>query len=220
MTFFRKNLVLLFTLLFSFTILAQVGIGVDPPTEALDVVGNIKFTGEILPGGVPGVSGQVLTAQGAGNPTVWLTATNALFNNSFNSFGTAVTTLPNDDTFYLVPGLTNTITIAGPAKILLTTDGGILSNAGNNEHSQVDVTVVQDGFTFLTDGGYRRLFATNDVPIASWSFCIMFDAPAPGTYTWAIAAMNFSGANSESVNVSGDLNSAYQGSLHITVIYQ
>jgi hypothetical protein len=60
--------------IFSFfygTTYAQVGIGTTNPTETLDVVGNIKYSGALMPYGITGNTGQVLSSAGAGNPNVW-----------------------------------------------------------------------------------------------------------------------------------------------------
>ncbi len=51
-----------------------VGIGAETPTERLDVVGNLKFSGAIMPNNQPGSSGQVLTSSGPGLPPTWTSA--------------------------------------------------------------------------------------------------------------------------------------------------
>jgi hypothetical protein len=50
----------------------KVGIGTDSPGEKLDVAGNIKFSGALMPNNNAGSSGQVLTSSGTGVPT-WTT---------------------------------------------------------------------------------------------------------------------------------------------------
>ncbi|MBI3221120.1 MAG: tail fiber domain-containing protein, partial [Bacteroidetes bacterium] len=50
----------------------NVGIG-GTPSERLDVVGNVKFSGALMPNNVPGTAGQVLTSAGAGLPPTWST---------------------------------------------------------------------------------------------------------------------------------------------------
>ncbi len=45
----------------------RVGIGTGSPTEKLDVIGNVKITGEIKPNGSGGQQGQVLTNNGNGS---------------------------------------------------------------------------------------------------------------------------------------------------------
>ncbi len=50
----------------------NVGIGVATPSEALDVSGNIRFTGALMPAGSAGNAGQVLLSQGPGNAPIWI----------------------------------------------------------------------------------------------------------------------------------------------------
>ena len=53
-------------------ILAQnVGIGTTTPTQRLDVNGNIRVSGAIMPGGNAGNAGEVLTSNGAGATPEW-----------------------------------------------------------------------------------------------------------------------------------------------------
>ncbi len=51
----------------------NVGIGTSNPSEKLDVAGNVRFSGALMPGGSAGTSGQVLVSQGAGNTPQWQT---------------------------------------------------------------------------------------------------------------------------------------------------
>lgn len=64
---------LAFSLAISFNsvLSAQVGIGTTTPTEMLDVDGNVKFSGALMPNDIPGVINQILLSGGAGNPPVW-----------------------------------------------------------------------------------------------------------------------------------------------------
>jgi len=50
---------------------AYTGIKKSLPTEQLDVAGNIRLSGALMPNNLPGTSGQVLISGGAGNPATW-----------------------------------------------------------------------------------------------------------------------------------------------------
>ena len=57
------------------TATGNVGIGIPAPTEKLDVAGNVKFSGALLPNNLAGTTGQVLTSAGAGIAPTWSTPT-------------------------------------------------------------------------------------------------------------------------------------------------
>jgi hypothetical protein len=49
-----------------------LGVG-TAPSQRLHVAGNIQFSGALMPNGIAGTSGQILTSQGAGAPPIWVT---------------------------------------------------------------------------------------------------------------------------------------------------
>ena len=49
----------------------NTGIGIAAPTERLDVGGNIKFSGALMPNNLAGTSGQVLQSTGVNVAPVW-----------------------------------------------------------------------------------------------------------------------------------------------------
>ncbi len=49
----------------------NVGIGNNSPTQRLDVSGNVRFSGALMPNNAAGTSGQFLVSAGAGNPPTW-----------------------------------------------------------------------------------------------------------------------------------------------------
>lgn len=53
---------------------ANVGIGTSLPSQRLEVVGNVRFSGALMPGNQPGAAGQVLTSAGPGLPPTWSAA--------------------------------------------------------------------------------------------------------------------------------------------------
>ena len=52
----------------------DVGIGTTAPTERLDISGNLRFSGALMPNNLPGTAGQVLTSAGPGNAPTWSNA--------------------------------------------------------------------------------------------------------------------------------------------------
>jgi hypothetical protein len=48
-----------------------VGIGTTTPSQRLEVAGNVRFSGALMPAGIAGASGDVLVSQGAGTAPVW-----------------------------------------------------------------------------------------------------------------------------------------------------
>jgi hypothetical protein len=56
----------------------RVGIGTNTPSEALDVIGNVEFSGSLEPNTQPGVLGQALVSQGANIAPVWGVNVNGL----------------------------------------------------------------------------------------------------------------------------------------------
>ncbi len=55
----------------STTALGKIGIGEPNPTEKLDVAGNLKVSGAIMPNNLAGATGQILTSAGAGIAPTW-----------------------------------------------------------------------------------------------------------------------------------------------------
>jgi hypothetical protein len=72
----------------------NVGIGNTTPTERLDVTGNIKFSGALMPNNASGTAGQVLTSNGAGAAPTW--GTPAVVASGWSLAGNAAT-VPGTD---------------------------------------------------------------------------------------------------------------------------
>jgi|GEM_PF-1406848 len=66
---------------------ATVGIGTTQPAEALDIVGNFRFSGALMPNGVAGNAGQVLRSAGAAAPT-WVNYATGNFWTTWGNTGT------------------------------------------------------------------------------------------------------------------------------------
>lgn len=63
--------VLMVTLLLNGVSAQNVGIGTATPTEKLDILGNLKFTGALMPNNNPGTTGRILMSAGPGAPPTW-----------------------------------------------------------------------------------------------------------------------------------------------------
>ena len=88
----------------------NVGIGTTTPSEKLDVAGNVKFSGALMPNGNAGTSGQILTSQGPGQPPVWQTpASIPLYGNNAASVELNGLVYTTDTTSWEdIPGMTLT----------------------------------------------------------------------------------------------------------------
>jgi hypothetical protein len=112
-----------------------VGILNSNPQAALDVTGTIRFSGPLMPGINPGLSGQYLQSAGAGSSPVWATSvgtpggpnTAVQFNAANTLYGSTNFTW-NDSTS--VVGITGTATISSNVGIGLTSTSTALLNVG------------------------------------------------------------------------------------------
>ena len=80
----------------------NVGIGIPAPLEKLDVVGNVQFTGALMPNSTAGTSGQALISQGAGSAPQWQTFSGVLAGGTVNYMPkwTSATTLSSTSKIY------------------------------------------------------------------------------------------------------------------------
>jgi Head domain of trimeric autotransporter adhesin len=71
----------------------EVGVATSTPTEKLDVAGNLKFSGALMPGNSTGTSGQVLTSAGPGVAPTWTTPSSGS-STAWNLGGNSITNSP------------------------------------------------------------------------------------------------------------------------------
>jgi hypothetical protein len=57
----------------------RIGIGTSTPTEKLDLTGNVKFSGALMPNNTAGTAGQVLVSNGAGSAPNWVNVPNMTY---------------------------------------------------------------------------------------------------------------------------------------------
>ena len=133
-------------------------------------------------------------------------------------FGTAALDFAANGASTVVPGLTQTLTIPAASNIMITTNGGILTQAvAADGFSSVEIAISIDG-ALLTDGGYQRVVSVNTGAIVipgNWSMSVGGSLTA-GSHTIAVRAI---GTNTGSATtVGGDNTSVLQGALVLTII--
>jgi hypothetical protein len=142
----------------------NVGIGTSNPTQKLDVVGNLRVSGAIMPGGTAGTTGQALVSNGAGQAPSWE-------NIAYSGGGRFWATISNS-----IRAGTQTPTGRGVNWIL--NDNDAITQADTFDFASVfvkgtDISVSNEGFlnNYITINkaglyhfeGVLRLFVTGDV---------------------------------------------------------
>lgn len=143
----------------------KVGIGNTGPTEILDVAGNVKFSGAIMPNNLPGTSGQVLTSAGAGAAPTWTTPSVASSSNfvdlttnqtiggvktfNTNTTFTSSVTGGNSTTSTLSGFAANMNTQIGTAYTLTAADNGKIITLNNASAITLTVPALFAGFNCM-----------------------------------------------------------------------
>ena len=134
----------------------NVGIANIAPTEKLDVTGNVKFSGALMPNNTAGTSGQVLTSAGAGTVPTWTTNTSestsiGAFNNTGTSNGLSLsgTALSLHAATISTPGAVNTgqqtFTSGAGSKYFNGTGTAQISVDGNTDATEAGINFTQVG---------------------------------------------------------------------------
>ena len=197
----------------------NVGIGTNNPQQKLDIVGNLQFSGSIMPNGDAGINRKVLTSTGPGTVPIWTNPTGMLYDNTYTCSSTASVTATAVNT--LVPGLTKTITTTANSLLYIYTDGGVQTTcATTGRGTLIDMTILNNG-AWLPQGGFKRIDVQNPSNYIGgfqyWSMGAYVFLPA-GTYTITVNTRLSGGCNS--AVVGGDNSSVLEGILVIQVIYQ
>ncbi len=80
----------------------NVGIGLNNPSQKLDVSGNINFSGALMPAGNAGTIGQFLQSQGANTPPIWTTLSIST-THEFKDSAYQLVSRVNDVSAYIIP---------------------------------------------------------------------------------------------------------------------
>jgi hypothetical protein len=190
----------------------HTGIGIAP-SERLHVLGNVQFSGSLMPAGDAGANGQILLSRGYDQPPVWqsITTETALS-------GSAALISTSTDT--QVPGLTRTITLTTNAIVIISTHGVVQTTGGGSSSASgvvIKVYLGQGGGPFSPIADMLQtidLLSTtaNNNPAGSWSMNNTITL-TPGTYTIYVTANKYLGTNYYA-------GGSGKGSLSLTVIPQ
>ncbi|MCX7696753.1 MAG: hypothetical protein N2Z72_03550 [Bacteroidales bacterium] len=98
----------------------KVGIGISTPAERLEVSGNIRFSGALMPSGNAGVTGQALISQGSGTSPSWGSPAGG----NVVSVSLATNQTLNSTTWADVPGMSlNFTALSDKALVIFTASG-------------------------------------------------------------------------------------------------
>jgi len=145
----------------------NLGLGNSAPSQKLDVTGNIKFSGALMPNNNAGTAGYILTSQGAGTPPIWSAAGNSTI--TFSPTGDVTGTTSGTSTLSPVLSIgvgkvTNTM-LAGSiasSKLIgtdISTVGTITAGVWNG--TKIGVTSGGTGLTGAAQGDILYGSATN-----------------------------------------------------------
>jgi len=138
----------------------NVGIGTATPTQKLDVLGNVKFSGALMPNNLSGNTGQILVSGGSGVPPTWgssllnIPATNG-FGKFYSVLSWSGNWLNGNGIIFPItdPSLTNasaaTVSISGPWNAIYS---GITIRNIECEAGQLRITVINNTGGNLTGG--------------------------------------------------------------------
>jgi hypothetical protein len=204
----------------------NVGISTTTPAQKLDVVGNVQFSGALMPNALPGTTGQVLTSSGPAVAPVWASSTNSLFNNTFVAYGTGPA-VATSAAWQIIPGMSLTVTVpAGmTAKILVHAEVGLLTNcATNGGISGTDVAIYRNA-VLLPNGGYKRTYLADalidfdDNNVWGNPSTEVIETLGAGTYTYDLRCFQQL-TGSCNAAVGGGAGDVRQGTLTVQVILQ
>jgi hypothetical protein len=144
---------------------ANVGIGTSTPTERLQVAGNVRFSGALMPNNAAGTSGQVLTSAGAGAAPTW-TSTSSLPVTVANTVTApnSLTTTVNGVTGAAVSMVTG-VSNASSNNSLTTTVNGVTGTAVNIINANT-LTAASNAITSTVNGVTATLTPTAGGTIA------------------------------------------------------
>lgn len=203
-------------------------IGATGATGNTGAAGNNGATGPAGQNGAVGATGPQGTqglqgVQGNTGITGPAGAGSSLYNTTFADFGTGTLVLspPQSSTYTQIPGLSRSVTLTAPSKVVIHVYGNVQSLAQGISYSAYSVGLLQNGALVPQGGTAYQVLLDNAAigqPFNHFSTGTMLTLGA-GTYTFSAGA-RYESSGGASVNVSGGNGSALQGAMMIQVIPQ
>lgn len=192
----------------------NLGVANAAPTEKLDVTGNVRFSGAIMPNNDAGTAGKVLSSNGPGAAPTWVGAVmpDQIYSVESSSALTVTTS------WTMIPGETITINnLKSGDRLLLFCSGNALMSTA--DYCNVDVAMFVNG-AMIQIGGYVRFSLDYDVAWIAWqnySSIARYTVPADGNYTFDIRALRTTGSGG-TVTIGGNSTEAGEGVFEIFVL--
>ncbi len=196
--------------------------GPSGATGATGATGSSGATGATGSTGVTGATGTGTT--GATGPTGPAgSGSSDLYNNTYVVYGSSQLSIgpPASSTYTQIPGLTQTVTLTGASKVLVSVSGNAQTTGTLTTYSAFSVGILTNGTLVPAGGTAYQCILTNSAVASTFD---NFSTQAlltlgAGTYTFSAGA-RYEAAGGATVNISGGSGSALQASLVVQVIAQ
>ncbi len=210
--------------------------GAAGPAGATGPSGDPGAAGPSGPSGDPGAIGPTgpAGANGATGPAGTNGATGpagpagptgpaGLYNETY--FDAEIAGVPvSTNVWAILPGLSRTITLTAPAKVVISSNGGVQTNSLTLDGGSIVDVALWNNAALLPDGGFKRLTALNMGAAAPqnlvtcfeyWAMECTLTLPA-GTYTFDVRGRWIAGSPA---TIGGNNTTVMQGVMNIMVIY-
>ncbi len=198
----------------------NVGIGTSDPQQKLDVNGNVKIDGALMPDGEAGQVGQILMSKGTEQAPIWVDPGTIIFDQSGTAvYGSSQVTISTLGAWTQVPGLTYTLFVDTGTVVLVSTFGSVENTAdGSNTGCTANLGIFIDG-SLPVNGSLQKLSLASNNKIVGGANWAMYQAYAlaPGNHTITIRAKLVT-RNSTDLVVSGGTGSDMRGVMTIAIL--
>jgi hypothetical protein len=196
---------------------AGTGGGATGPTGPTGQAGTNGINGAPGAQGIQGVTGPT-GPTGSGGGT-------SLYNTTTVAYGTAQLTIGppggGGGAYTQIPGLSQSVTLTGPSKVVINVSGSAQSFAQGGSYSAYSVGILQNGALVSSGGTAYQVLVDNAAigqPFNNFYAQTLLSLGS-GTYTFSAGA-RYEAAGGSNVNISGGSGSPLQGSMIIQVIPQ